>query len=291
MVSEKKWYILVVLTFLLWGTQHPPVKILSHEVPSVLLNFLRFAVALVAILPFVCHKKIVPPLKDLGVISLLGVIGIAIYGFLVVEGIRLSTATNSAILINSHPLLTAIFAPILIKEQSSLKKLFGVIVGFFGAYLVIANGLGIGELTKSEYLIGNFLLFISAVCVGIYALYSKQYILQYGGLHTTFYAVLSGTIVLLIWAIFKGEILFMQYITPFQWGLIVYVGILNTALAWVVWFNAVGKIGIVSTAPFFFLIPVSGIISSNMVLNESLTIFAGIGTFLILMGVYIVQKN
>ena len=127
MSKNIKWYILIVLGFIIWGTQHPPVKILSSSVPPFLLNFLRFFIALIVLLPFVIKQKIIPEKKDLIKISSLGIIGISLYGLFVVFGIRLSTATNSAILINANPLLIAILAPLLIKEKSNWKKNLGIL--------------------------------------------------------------------------------------------------------------------------------------------------------------------
>jgi len=47
------WYIFLVITFLVWGTQHPPIKILSGEMGPFLFNFLRFFIAGAVLLPFV----------------------------------------------------------------------------------------------------------------------------------------------------------------------------------------------------------------------------------------------
>lgn len=291
MKKNTKWLLLVILVFVVWGTQHPPIKILSESIPPFLLNFLRFLIAGVVLLPFVLKQKIVPAKRDLLKIFGLGIIGIALYGFFVVKGIKLSTSTNSAILINSNPLLIAILAPLLIKESMSAKKILGILIGFIGVLLVISNGLNVANIIQSEYFIGNLLLALSALCVAIYAIYNKTFIQKYNGLIVTFYAVLAGTTVLFLLSILNGEISYISDISINSFLLIAYVAIITTAFTWVVWFSAIKRIGVVSTSSFFFLIPISGILSSNLILKEPLTYFTLIGTILILSGIYVVQKQ
>ena len=114
---------------------------------------------------------------------------------------------------------------------------------------------------------------------------------KYGGLITTFYAVLGGTVILLLLSIFTGEINQISNVSLNSFLLIIYVAAVTTALTWVIWFNTIKKIGVIKTGTFFFLIPISGIIASYLILDEALTIFTIIGTILILLGIYVVQRN
>src|SRR5947209_3857361 len=109
--GRTRWYVLLVITFIIWGTQHPPLKILSAELPPFLLNLLRFSIAGLALLPFAVRNKIIPQRRDLLKMSMLGIVQIAAFGVLTVIGIRLSTSTNSSSLINSNPLIVALLAP------------------------------------------------------------------------------------------------------------------------------------------------------------------------------------
>ncbi len=286
-----KLYALIILVFIVWGTQHPPIKILSAEIPPLLLNFLRFSIALIFLLPFVLRQKIIPKKNDMVVIMSLGIIGISLFGLLSVSGIKLSTATNSAILINSNPLLIAILAPFLIKEATNWKRRAGLLIGFAGVLLSISNGFDLINIIQSDYFTGNILLFASAFCIALYAIYNKKYIKKYGGLVTTFYALLGGTALLLLITISSGEINQIVNVSVQSYFLLGYVAIITTALTWVMWFGLINKIGVTKTGAFFFMIPISGILSSGLILREQLTIFTAIGTLLILIGVYIVQKN
>ena len=76
--SGVSWYVVIILTFLLWGTQHPPIKILSGEISPVLFNFLRYFFAGLALVPFVLNERVKIKKEDLLGLSFLGFMGIFI---------------------------------------------------------------------------------------------------------------------------------------------------------------------------------------------------------------------
>jgi drug/metabolite transporter (DMT)-like permease len=287
----ERWNVFIIIVFLVWGTMHPPLKILSNELPPFLINFLRFSIALMALVPFVVAQKKVPTKNDLWKIAALGVLGIALYGFLAVTGLHRSTAVNSSILLNSHPIITAIIAPFLLGERLHLHGVIGIILGFFGVILVVTNGFQLGGVFDVRYIQGNVLLFLSAVCLAVYAMYSKFFLPQYGSLVTTFWAVLGGTSVLFMSTLITGEITLIRNLSFKHALILLYLAIVVTAIAWVTWFKAIERIGVIRTETLFFLTPLSGIVSSAIFLGERITRITMLGVMCILAGVYMVQRK
>jgi drug/metabolite transporter (DMT)-like permease len=290
-MTTKTWYISLIMVFILWGSQHPCFKILSAELPPLPLNALRFTLASLVLFPFVLHKRRIPQRKDLFGIGLLGITGIAVYGILVITGINRSTAVNSSVLLNSHPVITAALAPLLIQEKLSLKKASGIGLGFLGILVVVSGGVNIESILDNQYLAGNFLIVASAFCLALYAIFSKQYVAKYGGVITVFYAMLTGTTLLIFIALINGEISLIFQLSLKTFLLIGYVAVVTTALAWVIWFETNQKIGVIKTGSFFFIIPVSGIMFSAVLLGEKITSSVLTGTGCILVGIYLVQKR
>ncbi len=290
-MNTKAWYLLLITVFILWGSQHPCFKILSHDVPPLSLNALRFMLASLVLFPFVLHKQRIPQKKELCEIAVSGIIGIAMYGILVISGINRSTAVNSSVLLNSHPVITAVLAPLLIQEKLSLKKASGIGLGFLGILVVVSGELNAKNMLANQYLTGNLLILASAFCLTLYVIFSKKYIAKYGGVITVFYAMLSGTTLLIFSVFIKGEIALIFQLSLKTFLLIGYVAVVTTALAWVVWFEAINRIGVIKSGAFFFLIPVSGIAFSAVILGEKITSSAIIGTGSILAGIYLVQKE
>lgn len=286
------WYVFLIITFLVWGTQHPPIKVLSGEISPFLFNFLRFSIAGVVLLPFVMKNRVKVDKKDLMWISVLGLVGIYLFGVFNIFGVRMSTASNNAILLNSWPLLLVLIAPIFIREKITKKILAGTVIGFIGVVLVITKGvLSVDLLMRSEYFTGDVLILISALCITINSMFIKKYVDKYGGLTVTFYSVVAGTFALLLSSIIAGDIFSVNKIGFDAFLLILWVAIPTTALTWVIWYESIKRIGAVKTSSFFFLIPVSGVLTSYIFLNEELTVFTVAGTALILFGVYVVQRK
>lgn len=285
------WYIILFATFIMWGTQHPPIKILSGEMSPVMFNLLRYFIAGLVLLPFVLKNRLKIAKNDLAKIFFLGFIGIFLFGVLNLLGVKLSTASNNAILLNSWPLLVVLIAPFLLKEKTTNKAAIGTIIGFIGIFLVTTNGTNISNLIKSEFFKGNLLIILSGLCIAVYSVFNKKYIGKYGGLNVTFYAIVSGSIVLLIFSLLSGEIFTMPKINTNSLLLLLWVAIPTTALTWVIWFRSIGRIGVVKTSSFFLLIPVSGVLSSALFLGEEITIYTAIGTLLILFGIFLAQRK
>lgn len=285
------WYIVLTLTFIVWGTQHAALKLLSGEVSPWLLNLLRFSIAWLALLPFVLADKIKIEKKDLAKILFLGLAGPFLFGTLNLIGVKLSTATNSAILVNIWPLIAVILAPVLIKEQAAKSSTLGVIIGFIGVILVVTNGTGMGSLIKSEFLTGNLLLALSALCISLYSIFSKQYIKKYGGLNATFLIFTASIGFMLALSLATGDIYGITKISFSSLLFILWVAIPTTAFTWVIWFKSVDKIGFVETNSFFFLIPLSGILTAKIFLNERITTYTVLGAILIILGIYTLQRK
>jgi len=291
METRSKWIVFMGFNTIIMGSQHPTIKALTETLSPILISFLRFFIAILFLMPFIYRKKIRLEKKDLINISIIGMLGIFLYSIIAVYGIKLTSSIHSSILLNTHPIITAFFAPLLINEKLSLKKSIGILIGFFGVLIIIVNGFNILNLFRTEYFIGNLLLIIGAFCISIYTIYNKKYIKKYGGLITTYYALICGTIGLFILTLLNKELTLLQTITVKEIILLIYLGGITTALAWVIWFKTIENIGVINTSPFFFLVPISGIILSNIFLNEMITLFIVIGTLFTLIGIYIIQKD
>jgi len=289
--NNYSWYAILIVVFLLWGTFHPAIKVLSGDVEPFLLNFLRFLIVAIVLAPFALKNRIKVEKNDLIGISILGFIGIVLVGVIDVIGVSMSTALDNAILFNSWPLMVIILAPILLKETVSRRAMLGTLLGFIGIIIVVTNGEGLSEFMGSGNISGDLLILLAALCFGINAMYSKRYIEKYGGLQVTFYAVVAATFFLFIGTLASGQLGGALELSTQSIILILWIAVVTTALCRVVWFDSIAKIGLVETSAFFLIIPISGIITAHFFLNDPITLYTVVGTILILVGVYIVQVH
>lgn len=283
---DKGWYLLLAATFMLWGTQHTALKILSGEMDPLLLNLLRFSIAGLALLPFARKHNTEILGTDLLKLSLLGIAGPFLFGLLNLIGVKLSTATNSAVLVNTWPLMAVLLSPILIGEKPTRRSAAGVLLGTAGAILVATNGAGL-----SGYLTGDFLLLLSALCIALYSIYARDQIRKYGGLEVTLIAFVSASALLLPVSIAAGALAGISGTTFRQFLLILWVAVPTTALTWVIWFRSIDRIGLVETSSFFLLIPLSGMLFASLFLCERITAFTLAGAAFVVAGIWLAQKK
>ena len=91
-------------------------------------------------------------------------------------------------------------------------------------------------------------------------------------------------------------------VLPFEWGFerflqpvnlfnILFLGLGASALCFVTWNTAVKLLGAVKTSIYIYLVPAVTVITSILILNETITWIAACGTFLTLVGLFISERK
>jgi len=73
------------------------------------------------------------------------------------------------------------------------------------------------------------------------------------------------------WLFEKGQIQALSHMTWTAFGAVLYTGLISTILAFAIWGNLFKKYSPNIVAPFSLLVPIFGLLSSFVLLNESLT--------------------
>ncbi|MFA6106295.1 MAG: DMT family transporter [Patescibacteria group bacterium] len=286
------WYAAMFATYIFWGTQIPALKALSGQVPLTLIVFFRYLMAVLALLPFFVMmkgRKTVSK-EDFRILVLLGFLGVALYGILNIFGIKHTTGVNTSIILHTWPLVMTLFAPMLIGEKVGKGSYVGLVLGFAGLVAVVSEG-NLSSIWETKYLLGNILIFLSGICIALYTIFNKRFNHKYGGLNVTFLSFATGSVFLFLFSLFSGDLPKAVLITPKEWFLLFWAGVPTLALTWMIWFNAMRKIGLVKANSFFLLIAPAGIFFSIILLGETIAPIKLIGTGLILSGLYIVQTR
>jgi len=71
----------------------------------------------------------------------------------------------------------------------------------------------------------------------------------------------------------------------------IFLGIFTTGLAYIAWFDALAQLPAAQTGAFLFLEPPSSMVVAAIVLNEAVTWASIIGGAVILLGVWLVNRN
>ena len=124
-------------------------------------------------------------------ILLLGVIGFGCYQILWPIALQTIPAGDSALLIATTPVMTALLAMAVGADTPNAVKLIGAFISFAGVALVIAAGQGLDLGTS---LVGDVLTLVAAACWAIYTVFGATILRRHSPLMTTTWAILAGTL-------------------------------------------------------------------------------------------------
>jgi drug/metabolite transporter (DMT)-like permease len=287
------WPILLIFVMFILATVFPATKHLSGEISPATIAFFRYFWGTIPLIPFFIvenrrNRRALSYPDALAMVGL-GVLGIALFSICFNFGLKLSTAYNGSLLINSQPIFTTLLAPLIIKEDFSVVRTLGAVVGVVGVYLIIAGGLRLGDILNHEYFWGNLILLGGALSISIYSILLKRFVIKYGGLVPTFLSMLSGTVVLLVAAVVITGKQFLRGITLGSWPLLIYIGVVGTALVYPLFNLALKATGVVRAVGFKLLIPVFGIALSVILLGERPGVYTYVGAGIVIASVYLIQ--
>ena len=285
--TSLRYALILVLVSLVWAGSFVVVKIGTRNISPIHIGFLRFLVATPLMFLVVLLKKEKPRrlnYKDLPAFVILALTGVTLLYVFQFTGIKYTTASTSAVLINTNVMFIAILSFLVLRESFTLKKAAGIILGFLGATIIVTNGyLDIG----SSFL-GDVLILLSAFCWAVYSVIGKILLKRYNPLTLNTYAFALGTVFYLPFVINDfGAIFFI----PLEgWLIILYLALFCSVFGYVAWYFVLSHVDASKAAIFLNLIPLFTILLS-LLIGEIVTIFLIAGAACIIYGIYLTQKG
>jgi drug/metabolite transporter (DMT)-like permease len=283
--SEKLYgHIMATITIIVWGTTFIASKLLLAEYTPVQVMIMRFVIAYITLFAL-NHKKQKTSWKEEGVFLLLALTGTTIYFYFENKALTISSTSNVSILLSAAPILTAILAHYLTKDEKMNKNIvLGAVIAFFGVALVVFNGTVVLKLDP----VGDFLAVSAALCWAIYSVILKHHVHKYDSIYLTrkvvFYSILT-TLPMLLW---EGAPFSLEMVKrPSFLFCLFFLGVLGSGICYVAWNLATVKLGIVTTNNYIYLCPFVTMVVAWIILHEKITIMGILGAMLIIAGVVV----
>jgi drug/metabolite transporter (DMT)-like permease len=180
------------------------------------------------------------------------------------------------------PILTALILFSLYRDEFSIMKLVGVLVGFSGLFLLAGPS---GELD----LFSSILCVIASLSYAISGVYLAN---TPSSINNSFVGM--GSII--VGAILLSPFLINYHsnnlnISSTAWLYIGLLGVINTSLAYVIFIKLIKRIGSLNASFVTYLVPVSSISLGIIILDEVFTFDMIIGSALIFLGVFFSNKQ
>ena len=204
-------------------------------------------------------------------------------------GTQLTTASRSTIFFTLYPLFTVLFGHFwLPNDRLSQKKVLGILTSFVGVLVTLAPSLQGG--LSTTYLFGDLLVLLAAVFLGLRITLTKVFVQD----------IYSQRLLVWLLGLSIPCFLFLSFLFerghPVEWTLescagLFYQGLIITGFCFLVLTSVLRKYKASKLVVFSFLMPVSGVIFSNLLLGDKLTIDVLGGTVLVAAGIYFVNRQ
>jgi drug/metabolite transporter (DMT)-like permease len=222
---------------------------------------------------------------------LLGVINSGLPFLLFALAARVLPAGYSAILNASTPLMGVLIGAAAFGERISASKLAGVLIGLGGVAVLTRTG----PTTDPAALWGVAACLAATACYGLAGFLTKRWIADRGGLDSRVVALGSqmGAILLLLpfmlWQA-GAQPWSWPAAGPQVWAALLALGLLCTALAYVLYFRLIADVGPLKALTVTFLIPPFGMFWSWLALGETVSGLQAVGGGLIALALWLVLR-
>ena len=251
--------------------------------PSSVIALVRGFVGAFFVLLFVYLKKSRPDKeairKNFLMLALSGAF-IGVNWILLFESYHYTTVATATLCYYMQPIFVIMASPFLLKERLTVKKALCVAVALLG--MVFVSGVlqtGIPALSEAKgILYGLGAAFFYATVV----LMNKK-ITDINAYDKTIMQLAMGALVLMPYVLLTQDMgTAVLSMTPALWVLLLFVGLVHTGVAYVLYFDGLKDLKAQTAAIFSYIDPIVAIILSALLLQENMGLFGVIGAVLVL---------
>lgn len=220
--------------------------------------------------------------SDVGFLALIGLFQVSIFYVSLNVGLQSVNPSVASTLVYTQPVLVVAFSP-LIGEKLTIYKTVGIILAFIGVTTIF-----LPDLEKSGVVIGDALEFVASVSWMISVLIYKKW------KHTLSHYIVPGMQnilgALFIIPLLSFEPLYVRQTTSL-WIDLLYVIVLGSGIAYVVYFRALSSMQASIFSSYLFLVPTLTTVYQSVMTLTLPNIYQLLGTAMVCVGIVIVNRN
>ena len=303
-------YLEAIFAVVIWGASFIATKVALRDAAPVTIVWLRFAIGVVILGAAVAIRGqfALPDKKEWGYFALLGFLGITFHQWLQSNGLQTSEAGTTAWIVSTTPVFMALLGWLVLKEKIGVMKVIGIGLAFIGVLLVSSKG-DIASISVGKFgAPGDLLILVSAVNWAVFSILSRRGLKTYPAGLMMFYVMVLGwfftSVLFFMGPSFAGMqnefiasflggpgIRDISNIAPGGWSGILFLGIFCSGLAYIAWYDALQALSTAQTGVFLYVEPLVAVVVAAIVLGESITRALLLGGAIILLGVWLVNRE
>lgn len=276
----------------IWGASFLFMRIIAPVIGTIPTAFFRVSIAFVGLLVILALMRIDWNFRGkLKIVMVLGLINSGIPATFYSLAAQVLPAGYSAIFNATTPLMGVLIGGLFFSEKLTMAKVSGVFLGLFGVGILTGAGPVAFDL---QLLMGALACLLATTCYGFAGFLTRRWLDHQGGLDSRLAALGSmfGATVFLL-PLFGYSVISQP---PASWGgwnvwlSLLGLGLVCTALAYILYFRLLSSIGPVKSMTVTFLIPPFGVLWGALLLDEPLGMAHLYGGVLIAAALWLVLK-
>ncbi|MCF8530451.1 MAG: DMT family transporter [Candidatus Nanopelagicales bacterium] len=281
---SRRGLILFLTLGFVWGLPYLLIKVAVEDLTPPVIIFLRVAISAIVLIPLAWKHGYLSQLsghwKWVFGFALIEIAGP--FGALTFAEIRLSSSM-SGLLIAAVPIVSAIFAWKLgLDDRLSGTRLVGLGIGILGVAALVGLDVTGGDA------ISVAALMITVVGYALGPIIVARKLTDVPALGAIAMAMVINSIIYAPFAIATWP---TQSVPTITWGAVLVLGLVCTALAFILFFALVGEVGAARTTVITYINPAVAVVLGVIVLSEPITLGLIIGFPLILVGSFLATRK
>ena len=225
--------------------------------------------------------------KDLGLLAICGLFGIAINQLFFFKGLGATSPVHASLIMVVTPIIVLILSSIYLTERIRWWKVLGIIVGMIGAMLLITKGSS-GNNSMSSSL-GDLYILINAASYALYLVFAKNLMKKYHPFTVMKWIFSFGLIVVIPFGIGDLSGVVWRSFPIDIWVAIIYVLVFTTFFAYLLNAYALSTVNPTTASAYIYMQPLIASTIAILWYNDSLSSVKVLSAALIFIGVYMIS--
>ncbi len=302
----KKGYVYIILSAIMFSTMEIAGKIVATEINPFELNFLRFLIGGIMLLPFALkdlkRREIKLNRNDFLYFMVTGFLCVVISMSFFQLAIVHTKASTVAIVFSTNPVFTIPFAYFILKENISKNTIVSLFVSLLGIGCIL------NPFNMNADIKGIVLAILAAVTFSLYSVIGKTKSAKYGSITLNCLTFFMGDFIMLIFIFVSNipEIIKINALhglslfsnIPIAYGInstnifiLIYLGVVVTGFGYLFYFFAMDETSTTIASIVFFIKPALAPILSLIILKEKIPFNVVLGIIFILIASYITFRG
>lgn len=280
---------------LLIGSMFVVSKVIVANIPVMTASFFRQFLACLALVAVLLwrnrhgEKVVCPPInkRDKWILFIQIFCGIFLFSLLLLWGVQRTNAIDASIITSATPLSMMLFGVVFLNERMTWLRGVALICGLAGALVMNVYGAQAhASVTNNapNVWLGNLLIAGAVLFEGVFFGAQKLLSCPLPSIWLMVILTAGASVLFAPFALYDALSFDFSHVPMYVWGLVVYTGVGITALGVLLMHAGIKQVPNSSASVFTALMPVSGVVLSVLLLNESFQWYHLLGMVLVMVG-------